>query len=81
MVLRTIFETRATSGSAGSAYAPPRLTKPSCFLRNSAAANGSSNSLRDRGGDRAAADRDAAGEDFRRLDEKQIGRARADIDE
>src|SRR5216110_1473611 len=45
IVLRATFETRATSGSVGSAYAPPRLTKPSRFLRDSAAANGSPNSL------------------------------------
>src|SRR6266480_67252 len=45
IVPRTIFETRATSGSAGSAYAPPKLTNPSRFLRSSAAANGSPNSL------------------------------------
>ena len=45
MVLRMILETRATSTSSGSAYAPPRLTKPSRFLRNSAAANGSPNSF------------------------------------
>ena len=45
MVLRMIFETRATSTSSGSAYAPSSLTKPSRFLRNSAAENGSPNSF------------------------------------
>src|SRR5438128_10566884 len=45
LVLRTTFGTRATSGSVGSAYTPPRLTQPSRFLRDSAAANGSPNSL------------------------------------
>ncbi len=37
--------------------------------------------FRDRRGDRTAADRNAAAEDFSRLDEKQIGRARADVDD
>src|ERR1043166_3491966 len=45
IVLRTIFETRASSGFDGSAYAPPRLTNPSRFFRNSASASDSLNSL------------------------------------
>ena len=37
--------------------------------------------FRDRRGDRTAADRNTAAENFPRLDEKQIGRARADVDD
>ena len=36
--LRVIFEMRAISASSGSAYVPPRLTKPSFTLRDSASA-------------------------------------------
>ena len=35
--------------------------------------------FRDRGGDRAAADRDAAAENFAGFDEKQVGGARTDV--
>ena len=45
MALRMSFETRATSGSSASAYAPPRLTKPVSFLRFSASEKDSPNSL------------------------------------
>src|SRR5947199_9667795 len=44
MLLRAIFERRAIFGSAGSA-APARATKPSRFLRVSAAAKDSPNSF------------------------------------
>ncbi len=61
--------------------APARATKPSRFLRNSAAANGSLNSFAMAEVTELPPIGNTAGENFPRLDKKKIRRARTDIDQ
>ena len=81
MVPRTIFETRATSPPGGSASAPARADEAVALLAKLRRGEWLVEFLRNGGGHGTAADRDTAGENFTRLDEEKVGRARADIDQ
>ena len=76
-----IFDTRAISGIGRFRISAAQTDESIALLAKFRRAKRFTELLRDRRGDRAAADRNASAENFAGFDEKQVGRPRADIDE